>query len=215
MVLKLHGAYYSTCTQRVVTTLKEKGVEFELVPVDLSKGEHKSASFLEKQPFGVIPVLEDDGFFVFESRAICRYIETKFKGKGTQLIPTELQAYGLFEQGASIETSYWDPQVSAITFENVFKGMYGGAPDSERVKQLTEKLTNYLNVYEKILAKQEFIGGHQFTLADIYHLPYGNYLFNEKVGLGHLINERPHVKAWWERITKRESWVEALKLAYH
>ncbi|KAF0982587.1 hypothetical protein FDP41_011517 [Naegleria fowleri] len=216
MVLKLYGIYLSTCVQRVVTTLKEKNLDFELVPVDLSKGEHKQAAFLEKQPFGVIPVLEDDGFLIYESRAICRYLEAKFKSQGTQLIPTDLKALGLFEQGASIETSYFDPNVSGLAFELVFKGMFGGgAPDEARVKLLTQKLTQALDVYEKILAKQEYIGGNQFTLADLYHLPYGNYLFHEKVNLGHLINERPHVKAWWEKITKRDSWIQALKLASH
>ena len=41
MVLKLHGTNYSTCTLRVITTLREKGVEYELVPVDIMKGEQK------------------------------------------------------------------------------------------------------------------------------------------------------------------------------
>ena len=49
-------------------------------------------------------------FFVYlESRAICRYLETKYKGQGTELIPSkDAAAQGLFEQGVSIETSYFD-----------------------------------------------------------------------------------------------------------
>ncbi|KAG2378864.1 hypothetical protein C9374_008012 [Naegleria lovaniensis] len=215
MVLKLYGIYQSTCVQRVVTTLKEKKLDYELIPVDLSKGEHKQPQFLEKQPFGVIPVLEDDGFLIYESRAICRYLESKYKGQGTELIPSsDVKTLGLFEQGASIETSYFDPQVSGLTFELVFKNMFGmGSPDEARVKILTQKLTTYLDVYEKILSKQEYIGGNQFTLADLYHLPYGSFLFHPQVNLGHLINDRPHVAAWWDKITKRDSWQQAKKLA--
>ncbi|EFC49408.1 predicted protein [Naegleria gruberi] len=205
MVYKIYGAAQSTCVQRVLTTIKEKGLEYELVPVDLMKGEHKSPSYLEKHPFGVIPVLEDDGFLIYESRAICRYLEAKHKSQGTELIPTELKALGLFEQGASIETAYFDSNASGLVFEKLFKGMMGyGAADEARVKQLSEKLALNLDAYEKVLAKQEFIGGNQFTLADLYHLPYGNLLF--AIGLGNLLLDRPLVKAWWEKISSRPSW---------
>ncbi len=61
-------------------------------------------------------------FFQLESRAICRYLELKYKGKGTELIPTKnAAAQGLFEQAASIETSYFDPHASGLVYEQVFK----------------------------------------------------------------------------------------------
>ena len=189
MAIKLYGPAMSTCVKRVLTTLKEKGLEYELVPVDLSKGEHKSEAFREKQPFGVVPVLEDDGFVIYESRAICRYLEAKYKGQGTELIPTgDVQALGIFEQGASIETGYYDACVSGIVFEKLFKPMFGwGEADEARVKTLAEKLATNLDVYDKILSKQEYIGGKTFTLADIYHLPYGALLFAPQVDYGNLI----------------------------
>jgi len=60
--------------------------------------------------------------YKLESRAICRYLEAKYKGQGTELIPTQdIQVQSLFEQAASIETSYFDPYASAIVFEGVFK----------------------------------------------------------------------------------------------
>ncbi len=61
-------------------------------------------------------------FFYLESRAICRYLEQKYQGKGTTLIPNkDAAARGLFEQAASIETSYFDPSASVIVAERVFK----------------------------------------------------------------------------------------------
>ncbi len=67
---------------------------------------------------------EDTYIFLIhiESRAICRYLELKYKGQGTELIPSKnTAAQGLFEQAASIETSYYDPYASAIVAERVFK----------------------------------------------------------------------------------------------
>lgn len=100
MVIKIHGAKQSTCTRRVLTALIEKGVPYELVPVNFAAAEHKSPAFLALQPFGKVPVLEDDGYFVFESRAMCRYIARKYADQGTKLMPAEgeIKAYGLFEQ---------------------------------------------------------------------------------------------------------------------
>jgi glutathione S-transferase len=206
MVLKVVGMRGSTCTQRVLTTLHEKNVtDFEFVDVNLQAGEHKSEEYMKKQPFGQIPYIEDDGFVVFESRAICRYLAKKFESQGTELVPADLKAYGIFEQGAYIETSNFDGPTSGLVFEKFFKSWRGLTTDEERVKTLQEQLAKVLDVYEIILAKQDYIGGNQFTLADIFHLPYGS-LAQDKCGFASLFNERPHVKAWWDRIYSRPSW---------
>ena len=63
-------------------------------------GQHKSEEFRELQPFGKIPALEDDGYFIYESRAIIKYLAKKYAGQGTKLIPAEddVKSYALFEQ---------------------------------------------------------------------------------------------------------------------
>jgi glutathione S-transferase len=104
MVMKLHGSPFSSCTQRVLTVLAEKGVtDFEIVPVDMATGAHKREPHLSLQPFGKIPALEDDGFVVFESRAICRYIAAKYADQGNKVMPngSDLKAMALFEQVSS------------------------------------------------------------------------------------------------------------------
>lgn len=100
MTVKLYAFKASTCSQRVITVLNEKNIDYELITIQLMKGEQKTPEFIAKQPFGKIPVLEDDGFLVFESRAICKYLAKKYAGQGTKLIPDEsdLKAYALFEQ---------------------------------------------------------------------------------------------------------------------
>lgn len=104
MGLILHGNKYSTCTQRVLTVCHEKGVPIELVTIDFAKAEQKSPAFLAKQPFGKVPVLDDNGYLVYESRAICKYIAKKYASQGTKLIPADgdLKAYGLFEQVSAL-----------------------------------------------------------------------------------------------------------------
>jgi glutathione S-transferase len=56
-ILKLYGASQATCTRRVATVLHELKVPFELVEVDIMNGEHKTAAYMQKQPFGQIPYI--------------------------------------------------------------------------------------------------------------------------------------------------------------
>lgn len=60
--------------------------------------------------------------YLIESRAICRYLERQYNGKGTELIASKnSKADGLFEQGASIETSNFDPYANEIVAEKILK----------------------------------------------------------------------------------------------
>jgi glutathione S-transferase len=207
MGVKILGARVATCSQRVFATLHELGIEdYEAVEIKVMEGEHKSEAYLNKyQPFGVIPAMDDEGFILFESRAICRYLAKKYQKSEHELMPSDLKAYGLFEQGAYIESSNFDSAAGGLVHEKFFKTFRGLQTDENKVKEHVEKLAKVLDVYDRILAKQDYIGGNQFTLADIYHLPYGTLLV-DKCGFGHLINDRPHVKAWWDRIYNRPSW---------
>jgi glutathione S-transferase len=206
MVIKVFGSKTTVCTRRVLLTLKEKGVDYELVIVDIQKGESYTPQYKEKQPFGVVPYIDDDGFILYESRAICRYIEDKYKNQGTRLIPEDVKERALFEQGCSIELSYFNPQANPLVYEKLYAHFHGRQTDEERVKQLAGKLAEYLDVYEIILSKQEYIGGNTFTFADLSHIPMAAKLF--LVGYGHLLTDRPRVAEWWNKITSRNSWQE-------
>ena len=123
MAITVHGAAVSTCSQRVLTTLLELGLPYTLRTLNFATAEHKSESFLKLQPFGKVPVLEDDGFFVFESRAICKYLVAKYGKQGNTLLPAEkdFKAYGLFEQAASIEHFYFNGPAEGLAYEKIFK----------------------------------------------------------------------------------------------
>ncbi|KAG6820933.1 hypothetical protein H0H93_009169 [Arthromyces matolae] len=208
MVLKLYGYPVSTSTQRVAIVLIEKQVPFELVVVDLNKGEHKTPAHLEKQPFGQIPYIDDDGFILYESRAICRYIAIKYATQGTKLLPTGgLKEIAIFEQAASSEESDFDAIVGPAIFENVYKNFLGETPDPKIFKELINKLDGKLEAYDKILSKQKYLTGDEVTLADLYHISNGVML--SQAG-SDIIYSKPNVARWFKELTSRPSW-EAVK----
>ena len=122
MVLKLYGHPISTCTKRVMTVLEELSVPFELITLDILNRDHKTEWYLAMQPFGQAPALDDDGFIVFESRAICRYIALKYGGIGKVIPdPTDIKNTALFEQAVCVELCNFDPNAAGLAWENLFK----------------------------------------------------------------------------------------------
>ena len=206
MVLKLHGASISTCTRTVAVVCKELNIPYELVEVDFAKGEHKGPAFTAVQPFGQVPYIDDDGFKLFESRAIARYIAKKHAGQGgVRLIPTDPKEEALFEQGVSIESSNFYPSAVGYAIEKVFKPMRGLTGDDALAEEHLKTLSAKLDAYEVILGRQKYIGGNELTLADLFHLAYGTVLV--KVGQGSLFESRPNVARWWKEISNRPSWL--------
>ncbi|GJP33215.1 hypothetical protein CLOM_g17771 [Closterium sp. NIES-68] len=203
---KIYGLNMSTCTKRVLTTLEEKAVaDYELIPVDLGKGEHKSEEFKKKQPFGVIPYLDDGDVQVFESRAIARYISDKHAGQGTELLGSTLKERALVNQWLEVEAQNYNSPISQLIAEKVFKPMFGGGePDQAKAAEHKARLSTVLDVYEAHLANNEYLAGSAFSLADLSHLPYTAMLWVS--GDSDLITSRPNVNKWWERITSRPSW---------
>lgn len=175
----------STCTKRVRLILEELGLKYEFVSVDFSKGEHKAPAYVAKQPFGQLPYLDDDGFTLYESRAIARYLALKYGGIG-KLIPepSDLQKVALFEQAASVELSNFDPIAHSLTLENIFKPyvdrdrldcavsdrlflcrMFGGKTDPAVVATLKTTLEGKLAAYDVILGKTKYLAGDVCVLS--------------------------------------------------
>ena len=77
---KLFGADFSVYVRIVQLTLAQKHVDYELVPVDVFAPEGIPAWYLDLQPFGRMPAFEHDGFRLFETAAIARYVDEAFAG---------------------------------------------------------------------------------------------------------------------------------------
>jgi glutathione S-transferase len=196
-MLKIYGSPKSTCTRKVLMTLAETNAPFELAVVDFAKGEHKQEANVRRQPFGRIPSLDDGGFEMFESRAMCRYLNEKASGK---LIPSDPKARAKMEQWISIETSEFSAHAMKFIYEHVFKrqqapGVLDGAGKA---------LETTSAIMEKQLAQSPFITGASFSLADIGFMPYIEYAMGTPAR--EIFAKHPHFVAWWSKISERPTW---------
>lgn len=195
--MKVFGHPLSTCTRKVLTTLAELGTPFEFTLVDFANGEHKQHPHLDRQPFGQVPAIDDDGFGLYESRAICRYLNEK---AGGGLVPREARARALMEQWISIETSNFTGHVMKFVYHHIFQR----AQSDEVLAAAKAGVENTLAIMEKRLTEASYFAGETFTLADISFMPYLEY------GMGTPLKDvfagYPHVMAWWGRVSERPSW---------
>eukprot|EP00850_Spirogloea_muscicola_P006329 SM000030S11338 [mRNA] locus=s30:188130:189682:+ [translate_table: standard] len=197
--ITLYGHPISVHVRRVLTAAYEKGLTEQDIVL--------------QPPFGLIPVMEDGQFMLYESRAIARYIAEKYEGQGTDLLGSSLEERALVEQWLQVEGQEFNKHVSIIVRELGFKKAVGPPLFPEEVNDwlatdATHKLEKVLDVYEKHLTKHEYLALDRFTMADLSHLPFTDYLF-KLAKKGDLIESRPHVNAWWKRISSRPSWIKA------
>ncbi|KAJ7096858.1 glutathione S-transferase [Mycena epipterygia] len=208
MVLKLYSVPYAAAGCGIVAmVLAEKQIPFELIVINLANKNQKTPDYLAKNPFGQVPMLDDDGFVLYESRAICRYLAEKYAGQGTPLIPTGLKEKALFEQAASVELANFLPSVENVGKESLWKQHRNLPVDETALAETVSALSAKLDVYEVILGKQKFVGGNEFTLVDIIHLYYAPFLV--EAGIKIMTSEdRPNVTRWWNDVISRPTWVQ-------
>ncbi|GBB83256.1 hypothetical protein RclHR1_01000012 [Rhizophagus clarus] len=205
MTIKVFGKPVSPYTQMVYYVLKELGLSYEIIQPS-SLEEIKTSEYLAtKHPFGRAPYLDDDGFHIYESRAIARYLVNKYQGTKTStiLIPSDVQKAALVEQFISVEISYYSQPLNKIFRQFVMKKFYGTEPDLKTANETREEIEKTLDVYEKLLEDKDYLTG-EFSLADLLHVPLTLYVI--KNGEGDLWNKRSNVSRWLKNISERESW---------
>ncbi|OAX42053.1 glutathione S-transferase [Rhizopogon vinicolor AM-OR11-026] len=206
-MIKLYGFPTSPYTRLVALVCKEERIAYEFINVDVfGKREHKEATFMEKQPFGQVPYIDDNGFILYESHAIARYLIKKYSSQAP-LIPTDLREEALFEQAASIERSNFNPFVAPIVYEKLLKPRRGLQPNEARISELLTTLNRNMDAYDVILGKQKYLAGDSVTLADLSHLPFGAAFFRLDASFAEVFESRPNVARWWKDITNRPTWL--------
>jgi glutathione S-transferase len=195
--MKLFGHPMSTCTRKVLMTLAETNQQADFEMVDLFKGDHKASEHTTRQPFGQVPALEDNAFALYESRAICRYLNEKVNGP---LIPRDLRDRARMEQWISVETSNFTAPAMKFIYHHVFQR----PQTQDTLDTAAQQLDAALGAMDRELASQPFLAGQEFSLADICFMPYIEYAMATPAK-AHFA-KFPHVTAWWNKVSEKPSW---------
>jgi glutathione S-transferase len=165
--MKLYSYGTAPNPRKVKIFLAEKGLQYDLVEMDMMKGDHKTPDFLAKNPSGKLPVLElDDGRHLSESIAICRYLEGIHPQPN--LFGTDPFELGHIEmRNRQMETELWSQiGVSWVNGPIVAKmGIYKSIPEAKAVSDVN--VNNYYERLDKEFAEADYVAGSRFTVADI------------------------------------------------
>jgi glutathione S-transferase len=165
--MKLYSYGTAPNPRKVKIFLAEKGLQYDLVELDMMKGEHKTPEFLAKNPSGKLPVLElDDGRHLSESIAICRYLEAIHPEPN--LFGTDAFELGHIEmRNRQMETELWSQiGVSWVNGPIVAKmGIYKTIPEAKAISDVN--VNSYYERLDKELAESDYVAGSRFTVADI------------------------------------------------
>ncbi len=179
----LWGAAYSVYVRSARLALAEKGVAYDLVEVDVFAAGGPPAEHRARHPFGRIPAFEHDGFRLYETGAIARYVDEAFDGPPLQ--PTEPRPRARMNQAISILDNYayrtlvWD-----IFVERVRAPAQGRAPDEARIAAALPKAATCLRALEDLMDGNPFIAGPTPGLADCHALPMLTYIPHDDRGRG-------------------------------
>jgi glutathione S-transferase len=195
--MRLHWHPFSIFPRRVRVALREKRLAYEDVLVDLPNGGTRTPEFLRLNPFGQVPVLDDDGVVLYESLAILEYLEER--RPEPPLLPKGLAARARARQFMHASGDYFaGPLKRWLTRVFAPESTWDRA-DQERA---AGEMAAHLDVLERELAGREYLAG-TFSLADVAYVPLVCDL--ELCGLESLAAARPAVHGWILRLNARES----------
>ncbi|XP_071687220.1 glutathione S-transferase APIC-like [Rutidosis leptorrhynchoides] len=195
MTIKVFGSMLSHQSIRVLLCLAEKDIDFELINVELAVGEHKQPHILARNPFGQVPAFEDDHVKLFESRAISQYIEQTYVGNGKELINKDPKKAAVESVWMHVEVTKFDPVIVALAWELCIKPIIFKIEGNKEIVDKEQKvLESLLDVYETRLTESMYLGGDNFSLADLYHIAVIKFLMDTE--MKKVFESRPHVSAW-------------------
>lgn len=198
--MKLYELAPTPSARRVSIFLAEKGIEVPRVNVDIRGGENLSAEFKAKSANGRIPLLElDDGSYLCESVAICRYLD--------EIHPSERSLFGNTPlERAKVEM--WqriiELQGLMVGFQ-AFRNLSGVYKDRENCVESwgvesRQRVIDFLPTLDQQLSKSAFVASDEFSIADISAYVFISFIKNLDI---EVTDSLSHLKAWFITMVQR------------
>src|ERR1700726_1968369 len=198
----VHSVPGSPFGRSVLALLEEKGASYRLAPVQL--GTSRSPEHLARHPFGRVPVLDHDGFMLYETQAILRYLDRILPTPS--LTPADQRRAARMDQAMNVNDWYLFHGVgNVIIFHRVIAPrLMGKAPDDAAIEAAMPKAKVVFNELARLLGENAYFSGDAISLADLMLAPAVEFftLVPEWSVLG-----APHANltAWIARMQARPS----------
>jgi glutathione S-transferase len=205
-MLKIWGRKNSSNVRKALWVAEELGLEYEAINAGGAFGINDQPEYLARNPNGVVPMIEDGDFVLWESNTIVRYLAAQYAPDST-LCPSSAKARA--EQDKWMD---WTTSTFAVPFKTVFWGVLRTPAEQQDWAQINAAkatIEGMLRIVDKTLSTQPYLSGNEFGMGDI---PLGSFIYAwfempiERTDL-------PHLKAWYERLQQRPAYRTAVMTA--
>jgi glutathione S-transferase len=162
-MIRIWGRNTSVNVQKVMWAIGELKLPHERIDVGGAFGKNKEAAYLAMNPNGLVPTLEEDGFFLWESNSIVRYLAAKYS-------PGSLEPVDLRERARASSWMDWQLSVASPAIFGMFWGLIRTPPekrDYAAIDASREKTTAAMKILDAQLAKSAFVAGDALSTGDI------------------------------------------------
>lgn len=200
-MLKIWGRKNSSNVRKALWCAEEAGLAYERIDAGGAFGVVNEAPYRALNPNGVVSTLDDDGFILWESNTIVRYLAARY---APALYPQDLQQRANAEKWMD-----WTTSSFAGPFRTVFWGTLRTPPeqrDPVAIQAAIETCVQLLEIPGQTLAQQPYLSGEQFGMGDIV---LGSFIY----AWFEMPIERPsqpHLQAWYERLKARPAYRKAV-----
>jgi glutathione S-transferase len=199
--MKLYYHPQSGNSRRVLLTAAHLGLSLDRVLINLPEREQKGEPHLGRNPNGRVPVLEDDGFLLWESRAIMIYLCEKTPGQ--DLLPVEPRAKADVMRWLFWCANHMQPAAGVLMQENLVKQLTGRGPaDPAEVARGEALFAQFCPVLDEHLADKDWVAQGRVTLAD-YSLAAS---FAAAIPARMPIQGYANLQAWLARVQQLDAW---------
>lgn len=203
-LVTLTGYRHSIYTRIARMVLHEKAVPFSEVAADPFSPPLPPD---HPHPFGRVPVLTQDGFTIFETSAIARYIDLAFPGPA--LVPTDARAAARMAQVIAIADAYaFRPLVLQVFAQAIFRPLEGRTPDDAEIAQGLAAAPTVLSALDDIAGDGLALSGRDITLADCHLAPMIAAFALAPAG-AHVLAQFPALGRWWGWVRLRPGFLRS------
>ncbi|HEY0288983.1 MAG TPA: glutathione S-transferase [Pseudomonas sp.] len=205
-MLKIWGRKNSSNVRKALWIAEEVGVAYESLNAGGAFGINDQPEYLAKNPNGVVPMIEDGDFVLWESNAIVRYLAARY-APDSPLYPSDPQV-----RASADKWMDWTTSSFAGPFRTVFWGVLRTPADQQDWVQINgaiKTVQQLLVIVDQALASHPYLSGDEFGMGDI---PLGSFIY----AWFEMPIERPampHLKAWYERLKQRPAYQKAVMTA--
>lgn len=205
-MLKIWGRKNSSNVRKALWCAEELGLSYQSIDAGGAFGLLDTPQYRAMNPNGRIPLIEDDGFVLWESNTIVRYLAARH-GARTSWYPVDLQARANAEKWMD-----WTTSTLAEPFKVVFWGVLRTPADQQNWTTINagiQTCVDVLRTVDQALAEQPYLSGSEIGMGDI---PLGSFIY----AWFEMPIERPpmpNLEAWYHRLTQRPAYRKAVMTA--